>query len=271
MCLANKETLVATGGRIYDYTADGAEIIPVDSEHSAIFQLLEGVDIDEVNSIILTASGGPFWKSKRDLSQVSIDDVLAHPTWNMGPKITVDSATMMNKGFEVIEACTLFKVDVEKITVVIHPQSLVHSMIQLVDGVIMAHISPPDMRHNIQYALLYPERLPNPTQPFDITAGNVLSFHPIDYDYFPCLRLAEEVARKGGNLSAYLVGADDRVTRAFLSSQISFDKIPFILENTIEKAYYKQNPSLEEIIQAIDNGFDLADEQIKELTERGAK
>lgn len=250
--LANKETLVCAGGLVMD-EADkyGAEIIPVDSEHSAIFQCLMGsCNRKEVKRIILTCSGGPFFgKQKEELLHVTKADVLRHPTWKMGPKITVDCATLMNKGLEVIEAMRLYRLSVDQVDVVIHRQSIIHSMVEFVDGAVMAQMGTPDMRLPIQLALTYPERTVCPVEPLDLlTCGN-LTFHKPDVSAFPCLRLAMDCARRGGNLCAAMNGANEEAVGLYLQDKIGFYDIYDLVSGAVEAAEYISAPTLEEILQ----------------------
>ncbi|MER3502258.1 MAG: 1-deoxy-D-xylulose-5-phosphate reductoisomerase [Candidatus Fervidibacterota bacterium] len=242
VALATKEVLVAGGHLVMQQLkgiGQGAqekrqgtgELLPIDSEHSALFQCLQGEDVSRVARLLLTASGGPFrTKSLDELRQVTVEDALAHPTWRMGAKVTIDSATLMNKGLEIIEARWLFNVPPERIEVVIHPQSIVHSLVEFVDGSVKAQLSLPDMRLPIQYALLYPERHPCPIERLDLTKVGMLTFEPPDERRFPCLRLAREAARLGGTMPAVMNAADEVAVSAFLQRQIGFLDIPAIVE-----------------------------------------
>ena len=258
LCLANKETMVAMGRSIYKFLKNGAEIIPVDSEHSALFQLMEGHNSDDVSKLILTASGGPFWDKNTDINNILPEDVLKHPTWDMGAKITVDSATMMNKGFEVIEACALFGFDIDKVEVVIHPQSIIHSMIEFIDGVVLAQLSHTDMRLPIQHSLLYPGRKSNPLPPFRLSELKSLTFHQVDTEFFPCLQTAKYVVERGGNYPAILVGADDAVVDAFLDNRVKYRQIPEIIKQTLEIPVYIENPDINQIVDSISQGYNSA-------------
>lgn len=227
IALANKEVLVM-GGEILMAEARrlGRPIIPIDSEHSAILQCLQGEDYDRIRRIVITASGGPFrnWPKER-IQAATVSDALNHPTWSMGRKITIDSATLMNKGLEVIEAHHLFDLPVDKIDVVIHPQSIIHSMVEFTDGAVMAQMGLPDMRIPIQFALAFPNRLPRNDPPLDLPSLGQLTFEPPDMDRFPCLRTAREACRCGGGYPAVLSVANEEAVSAFLSGCISFGQI----------------------------------------------
>ncbi|MCA9220225.1 MAG: 1-deoxy-D-xylulose-5-phosphate reductoisomerase, partial [Planctomycetales bacterium] len=224
LALANKETLVVAGPLVMQRAAErGATILPVDSEHSAIFQALCCGRRSEVRRVILTASGGPFRRhSLAQLRDVTVDDALAHPTWDMGPKITIDSATMMNKALEIIEARWLFDLSPDRIDVVVHPQSIVHSMVEFVDGSVIAQLSPPDMKLPIQLALSHPERWPSPAAKLDLTERLCLEFEPPDEERFPALALGFEVARRGGTAGAVLNAANEAAVAEFLQGRLQF-------------------------------------------------
>ncbi|GAB4260873.1 MAG: 1-deoxy-D-xylulose-5-phosphate reductoisomerase [Deferrisomatales bacterium] len=228
VAVANKETLVVAGELVMEAARrSGARLLPVDSEHSAIFQALEGRQPGEVRRLILTASGGPFrGRPAASLESVRIEEALAHPNWSMGRKITVDSATLMNKGLEVIEARWLFDVPPEKIHVVVHPQSVVHSMVEFIDGAVLAQLGVPDMRGPISYALDYPNRLPLPDLKLDLWALGALTFEPPDREAFPCLELAYRALERGGTAPAVLSGANEVAVEAFLAGAIGFTQIP---------------------------------------------
>jgi 1-deoxy-D-xylulose-5-phosphate reductoisomerase len=252
VALANKEALVMAGSLVTaEAEKHGAKIVPVDSEHSAIWQCLEG-EREKPSRIILTASGGPFLHySQEKLSQVTAEQALKHPSWRMGEKVTVDSATLMNKGLEVIEARWLFDIPFERIEVLIHPQSLVHSMVEFADGSVKAQLGKPDMRLPIQYALTYPERLPNPTLPrIDWANVSQLSFEPPDFDSFPCLRLAIEAGQQGDTYPAALCGADEIAVRLFLEGNIGFNDIPRLVKSTLEEHKATPYPDMEAIMAA---------------------
>ncbi|HSD62950.1 MAG TPA: 1-deoxy-D-xylulose-5-phosphate reductoisomerase [Ignavibacteriaceae bacterium] len=251
IALANKETLVAAGELVKNLVEKhNAEIIPVDSEHSAIFQCLIGESSAEVEKLILTASGGPFReKGKEEFQKISVEDALNHPNWKMGNKITIDSATMMNKGLEVIEAHWLFNLPQEKIDVLIHPQSIVHSMVQFVDGSIKAQMSLPDMKLPIQYALTYPERLPNnfPRTNFPDISG--LTFSTPDLNKFECLKLAYDTLESGVTAPCTLNAANEIAVAKFLRKEIKFPDIPALICNALEHFDNHKNPELETIIE----------------------
>ncbi len=235
LALANKESLVAGGPVVAAALAQGGgELIPVDSEHSAIWQCLVGEPEDSVRRIILTASGGPFrGRTRAELTAVNPDDALAHPTWVMGPRITVDSATLMNKAFEVIEAHYLFAAAYDTIDVVVHPQSIVHSMVEFCDGGVKAQMGDPDMRHPIAYAITYPQRAPLQSEPF-VAAGRTLTFEAPDLEVFPCLELGYEAGRMGGSAPAVLNASDEIAVAAFLAGRIPFLAIADIVAATLE-------------------------------------
>jgi 1-deoxy-D-xylulose 5-phosphate reductoisomerase len=236
LALANKESLVSGGRVVSDLAADrGTPIIPVDSEHSALFQLLAGERRGAVRSLVLTASGGPFrGRSAADLIGITPVDALAHPTWTMGAKISIDSATLMNKGLEVIEAHHLFGVDYGDIEVVVHPQSLVHALVRLVDSALLAHLGMPDMRVPIAYALFHPERRPLPTAPLDLAAGP-LEFAPPDVETFRCLNLAREAGRAGDAATCALNAANEVAVRGFLNGRVPFLGIPMVIEQVLAR------------------------------------
>src|SRR4051794_14726919 len=237
LALANKESLVVGGELVMALAeATGAQVIPVDSEHSALFQLVNGEGrIGTVDKLVLTASGGPFrGRSAGDLKDVTRAEALAHPTWDMGGKITIDSATLMNKGLEVIEAMHLFGMPLERIDVVVHPQSIVHSLIQLNDGASLAHLGYPDMRVPISYALHYPERADVPVEPLDLAALGQLTFEAPDEDAFPCLRLAREAALAGGTSPCAMNAANEVAVQAFLDGAIPFTAIAEVIERALD-------------------------------------
>jgi len=252
IALANKESLVAAGEIITaEAGKSGARILPIDSEHSAIWQCLNG-EKQPARRIILTASGGPFRDySEEQMAGITVEDALKHPSWRMGRKVTVDSATLMNKGLEIIEAHWLFDVPVDDITVLVHPRSIVHSMVEFVDGSVKAQLSCPDMRLPIQYALSYPDRFANPGLPtLDWHDFTGLTFEQPDMDKFPCLRLAIEAGREGGTCPAVLCAADEIAIDLFLSRRIRFTDIPRLVERVLEQHRKVSRPSLEEIIAA---------------------
>jgi 1-deoxy-D-xylulose-5-phosphate reductoisomerase len=235
VALANKESLIAGGPVVVAAATSGTgEIIPVDSEHSALWQCLVGETADSVRRLILTASGGPFrGKSAEFLEEVTIEQALAHPTWSMGPRITIDSATLMNKAFEVIEAHYLYAIPYDRIDVVVHPQSIVHSLVEFVDGTLKAELGDPDMRVPIQYAITYPERQTGQLDPFDLTA-RPLTFDAPDREVFPCLDLGYAAGRAGRSATAVLNAADEVAVAAFLASRIPFKAIPAVVSATLE-------------------------------------
>lgn len=235
VALANKESLVV-GGPVVTAAAEygGGEVIPVDSEHSALWQCLVGEPVGAVRRLILTASGGPFrGRDAADLAHVTVAETLAHPTWSMGPRITVDSATLMNKAFEVIEAHHLYGVDYDHIDVVVHPQSIVHSLVEFADGSVKAQLGEPDMRLPIQYAITYPDRVAAPATGFDLTR-RPLSFEAPDHDAFPCLRLGYTAGKQGGSAPAVLNAADEVAVAAFLAGRIRFPAIATVVAATLE-------------------------------------
>jgi len=249
VALANKESLVVAGSLITQLARKRkAQILPVDSEHSAIFQALHGGQEREVRRIILTASGGPFRSRKlTELASVTVEEALAHPTWKMGKKITVDSATLMNKALEIIEARWLFGVEADQITVVIHPQSIVHSMVEFVDGSVIAQLSPPDMRLPIQYALYFPERRPGIARKIDWATAMDLRFEPPDLERFPAIRLGMEAARMGGTAGAVLNAANEAAVECFLQGRLRFDQIVPVCAKVLEAHPFDPSPDLDAI------------------------
>lgn len=252
IALANKETLV-TAGEIVIKAAEqrGVDIIPVDSEHSAIFQCLNGERRSEVERIILTASGGPFRGRKIDeLKNISVSEALNHPNWSMGSKITIDSATLMNKGLEMIEAKWLFDVEMKDVYPIVHPQSIVHSMVEFVDGSIMAHMGTPDMRIPIQYALTYPYRAKNSVEKLDFLKLKSLTFEEPDMETFKSIKLAVDSVKSGGTMPSVLNAANEVAVELFLKERIGFLDIASSVESAMESHAVKNNPSLEEILEA---------------------
>ncbi len=249
IALANKESLVVAGEIIIPLAQKNKiPIIPVDSEHSAIFQCLEGERYSDIEKIILTASGGPFRNlSKEALQHVTVQQALQHPNWTMGNKITIDSATLINKGLEVIEAKWLFNLQPQQIEVIIHPQSIIHSMVQFSDGSIKAQMGLPDMKLPIHYALHYPSRVPNSFQRFDFSKYPQLTFEKPDTNKFKCLELAYEAMKKGGNIPCALNAANEKAVELFLKEQIKFHQIPIIIEETFKKITYISHPSLDDL------------------------
>mgnify|MGYP000895200539 FL=1 len=250
IALANKETLVVAGELVTDLALrNRVDIIPIDSEHSAIFQCLVGENENSVEKLILTASGGAFRDTpKDDLRLATAADALRHPTWKMGAKITIDSATMMNKGFEVIEARWLFDIPIDKIEVIIHPQSIVHSMVQFCDGSIKAQLGQPDMRHPIQYALTFPDRLDAQVERANLADIHQLTFEKPDYEKFRNLRLAYDALRRGGNIPCILNAANEVAVDAFLKGKIGFFAMSDIIEQTISETAFISSPTLDDYI-----------------------
>ncbi len=249
LLLSNKESLVA-GGELVVRAAEaaGCDIIPIDSEHSAIFQCLTGENISEVKRIIITASGGPFrGRTRAQLLDVTVEDALAHPRWTMGPKITIDSATLMNKGLEVIEAHFLFGVPYDRIDVVVHPQSIVHSLVEFIDGGVLSQLGPTDMRLPIQYALTYPVRRPTPAGFIDLIHLGKLTFEAADRKTFPCLDYAYEAGRRGGTYPAAVNAANEEAVGAFLKADIGLSDIPNVIEEILESHEAKEADSIEAI------------------------
>lgn len=252
IALANKETLV-TGGEVVmrELKKRNVSMIPVDSEHSAIFQCLQSGNKDEVEKIILTASGGPFrGMSKSDIIKVELEDALKHPNWDMGRKITIDSATLMNKGLEIIEAKWLFDVELEQIEAIIHPQSIIHSMVEFVDGSVIAQMGEPDMRVPIQYALTYPKREKNHIKKLNLLKSNNLTFESPDKEVFPCLNLAINSMKKGGTMPTVLNASNEIAVEYFLNKKIRFTDIPIIVEKSMELHNNIINPSLDDILNS---------------------
>ena len=267
LALANKESLV-TGGPLFPSLLEksGAKILPIDSEHSAIFQALESKNRAEVKNLILTASGGPFRDlPKEKFAEITLEQALNHPTWKMGPKITIDSATLVNKGLEVIEALNLFNISVDKIKVVVHPQSIVHSMVEFVDSSILAQMSRPDMRMPITYALFWPERVESEFGQLDFSSGLDLRFEPLDFDKFPALRLAFEAARTGGTAPAIYNAANEIAVAAFLKKTISFVDITRTIDETLSQVEVARRPSLDDIWEADARAREYAKEMTGQL------
>jgi 1-deoxy-D-xylulose-5-phosphate reductoisomerase len=248
--LASKEVLVSAGEYISTLAKNrGSSLLPIDSEHSAIFQCLEGRDLKHIRRVILTASGGPFRESTPEtLSRVTVEEALAHPTWNMGPKVTIDCSTLINKGLEMIEARWFFDLPPEKIEVIIHPQSIVHSFVEFVDGSLLAQINEPDMIYPIQYALTYPERKPGMFAPFNFQKNNRLTFFPPDLNKFPALRLAQEAMVRGKSRPAYLNAANEILVERFLKREISWNAISSLLEKLLNRHQEVSFDSLETIL-----------------------
>ncbi len=252
LALANKEALVVAGSLLIPKArAAGVEILPVDSEHSAIFQAMKSGRRDEIKRVILTASGGPFRTcSTEQMNRATVQEALAHPTWNMGGKITIDSATMFNKALELIEACWLFDLPPSMVEIVIHPESVVHSMVEFVDGSVLAQLSPPDMRTPIQYALTHPHRLNGISRRLDLTQAFGLTFEPPDPQRFPALRLAYAVAEKGGTAGAVLNAANEAAVEAFLATKIPFGEISRHVDDIISLHQVQPSPTLDDLLKA---------------------
>ncbi len=253
VCLANKETLVCAGPLVLEEAKDyGAKVYPVDSEHSALFQCLEANrDRGEVKRLILTCSGGPFYgKNRTELADITVEDALKHPNWSMGAKITVDSATLMNKGLEIIEAMHLYRMPVEKISVVIHRESIIHSLVEYCDNAMLAQMGAPDMRLPIQYALTYPKRVAGPSASLDLWNCGPLTFGAPDLETFPCLTLALEAAKRGGTAGAILSGANEAAVALFLGGKIRFLDIADRVERALAQVKAVQEPSMQDILDA---------------------
>jgi len=249
VALANKETLVVAGSLVMELARRrGGTLLPVDSEHSAIFQALRAGAKREVRRVILTSSGGPFrGRGPRELADVTPDEALRHPTWKMGPKISIDSATLMNKALEVIEARWLFDLRPDQIEVVVHPESVVHSMVEFVDGSVVAQMSPPDMRLPIQYALTYPDRVEGPCPRLDLSRASCWHFEPPDRETFPCLELGFEVMRRGGTAGAALNAANEAAVARFLDGSIRFLDIPRACRAALEHHHFDPRPDLDDL------------------------
>ena len=251
LALANKESVVAGGHLLFSAQVRENQINPVDSEHSAIWQSLRSGTHAEVAKLVVTASGGPFrgWK-RADMENITPEQALHHPTWNMGPVVTINSSTLMNKGLEVIEAMRLYRLPLAQVSVMVHPQSIVHSMVEFKDGAVLAQLGTPDMRLPIRYAMTYPERGENPAPPLDLLNSPPLTFSEPDRETFPCLRLAEEAAEAGGTACALLNGANEEAVRLFLAEKIGFYDISDLVAAARATVPVTQTPSLEEILSA---------------------
>lgn len=251
VAIANKEPLVMAGELLVrEAHRKGVNLLPIDSEHSGLWQCLEGRQTDSVRKLILTSSGGPFLKRKGSLARVTVKEALRHPKWRMGPKITVDSATLMNKGLEVIEAANLFRLDVDKIEVLIHPEAVVHALVEFIDGSHLAQLAVTDMRLPIQYALSFPTRLNHLFPGLDLVKVGALHFEKPDLRRFPCLGFGYEAKRRGGTLPAVVNGANEVAVSAFLTEKISFLGIPKLIERAMSRHRVKASPSLADILEA---------------------
>jgi 1-deoxy-D-xylulose-5-phosphate reductoisomerase len=262
IALANKETLVAAGSTVMEEVRkNNVNLMPIDSEHSAIFQCLNGEKIEDVEKIIITASGGSFRScTLEQMGKATVDDALAHPTWKMGNKITIDSATLMNKGFEVIETHWLYGVDYDKIVVAVHPQSIVHSLVEFKDGSVIAQLGNPDMKLPIQYALSYPKRLHLNNKKLELTKIKKLDFEAPDFRKFPCLKLAFEAGKVGGSMGAVLNATNEVAVGGFLNGTVKFLDIPKIIKRIMDSHSLIKNPSLNDILKV--------DKEVKEETQR---
>ncbi len=251
IALANKETLVTAGSIVMEEAKKhNVKILPVDSEHSAIYQCIQGNNRTDVEKLILTASGGPFrGKRAEDLANVTLEQALKHPNWSMGSKITIDSATLMNKGLEIIEAKWLFDVDLDQIEVLVHPQSIIHSMVEYKDGSIMAQLGSPDMRIPIQYALTFPDRMENNFSKLNLLEKGGLTFEKPDYEVFPCLKYAFEALEAGGTMPVVLNAANEAAVSLFLNRKVKFIDIPRLIYFVMERHTVNNNPSLKDIIE----------------------
>lgn len=265
IALANKETLVTAGHIIMPLAKEyGVSILPVDSEHSAIFQSMQGEKHSQVSKILLTASGGPFrGKKTEDLKNMQVEDALKHPNWSMGRKITIDSATLVNKGLEVIEAKWLFDVDLDQIQVVVHPQSIIHSMVEYVDGGIMAQLGTPDMKLPIQYALFYPDRRPLEGKRVNFYELGQITFEAPDMETFKGLKLAYEAARIGGSMPTVFNAANEKAVALFLNKQISFLQIPELIEACMQQHQVVKQPDVDEILYAEQTAYEFIDKKLK--------
>ena len=268
LALANKESLVVGGELVVALAeATGAQIVPIDSEHTALHQLLAGLPPGAVERLTITASGGPFrGLTRAELANVTVEEALAHPTWSMGGKITIDSATLMNKGLEVMEAHHLFGTPYDRIDVVVHPQSLIHGLVQLADGAMLAHLGPADMRIAISYALNGGESVPLGIDPIDLASVGALSFEAVDLDAFPCLRLAGEAARAGGTAPCVLNAANEVAVHAFLEGRLPFLGIPEVIERTLSELGSEPVRAFESLYEADRAARERAGEAVAELS-----
>ena len=266
IALANKETLVAAGSIISRLSREcGSPLIPVDSEHSAIFQSLQG-ERAQIEKLLLTASGGPFFNLPAEkFNDITVEQALNHPNWKMGSKVTIDSASMMNKGLEIMEAAWLFNIPVEKIEVVVHPQSIIHSMVQFSDGSIKAQLGYPDMRVPIQYAPSYPNRIDLDTKRISFPQLKQLTFFSPDLEKFPCLRIAYDSFKKGGNIPCAMNAANEVAVASFLRGEIKFTQIPLVIEKTLEKCNFVASPSVEDIFSTDRQSKERAQEVLTQI------
>ncbi|MBR5073766.1 MAG: 1-deoxy-D-xylulose-5-phosphate reductoisomerase [Bacteroidales bacterium] len=266
IALANKETLVAAGSIISRLSREcGSPLIPVDSEHSAIFQSLQG-ERASIEKLLLTASGGPFLHlDRKEFDSITVEQALNHPNWKMGSKVTIDSASMMNKGLEIMEAAWLFNIPVDKIEVVVHPQSIIHSMVQFTDGSIKAQLGYPDMRVPIQYALSYPNRIDLNTKRISFPELGSLTFFAPDLEKFPCLAIAYSSFKKGGNIPCAMNAANEVAVASFLKGEIKFTQIPLVIEKTIEKCNFVASPTVEDIFSTDRQSKERAQEVLKQI------
>lgn len=266
IALANKETLVAAGSIISRLSREcNSPLIPVDSEHSAIFQSLQG-ERATIEKLLLTASGGPFLHmEKEDFDKITVEQALNHPNWKMGSKVTIDSASMMNKGLEIMEAAWLFNIPVDKIEVVVHPQSIIHSMVQFTDGSIKAQLGYPDMRVPIQYALSYPNRIDLDTKRISFPELKELTFFSPDLEKFPCLAIAYSSFRKGGNVPCAMNAANEVAVASFLKGEIKFTQIPLVIEKTLEKCNFVASPTVEDIFSTDRQSKETAREVLTQI------
>jgi 1-deoxy-D-xylulose-5-phosphate reductoisomerase len=273
IALANKETLVSAGEPIMkEVKKKGIVLMPIDSEHSAIFQCLNGEEREKVSKVIITCSGGPFrGKKMEEFYNASVEEALGHPTWKMGPKITIDSSTLMNKGLEVLEAKALYELKIEEIQVIIHPQSLIHSMVEFIDGSIMAQIGTHDMRTPIQYALSYPKRISNNFPRLNLIENNKLTFEKPDLENFPCLKYAFEAGKKAGTLAAAMNAANEVAVNAFLQKKIKFGEIPEIIRKVMDEHKIKKADSIETILEEDKKAREKAREKIEALNNQKQK
>jgi 1-deoxy-D-xylulose-5-phosphate reductoisomerase len=266
VALANKESMVVGGALLKGEAArSGARIIPVDSEHSAVFQCIEGHRRTGIRRIILTASGGPFvGRKKTELEGITVKDALRHPNWSMGKKISIDSATLMNKGLEVIEACWLFDMPADKVSVLVHPQSVVHSLVEFIDRSCLAQMSMPDMKGPISYALSYPDRIADPIPPLELDTIGTLTFSLPDNETFPCLSYAYDAIRTGGTMPCVLNASNEKAVNAFLEGRIGFNKISSVIMKTVDSHNVRAVSCLEDIMDADRWSREKAEIYIKE-------